>query len=154
MNKALEIAESAAEQAERYQQTAKRGGILQAPAVMLALTCGVPAALAVARVDAWVIALATVPVLTVLVFTAWIVRAAVQQKQMVLLAGEKVIIEAMRSGILGTREHTLSEGARPEAKALDQLRERLEQVPVDHGRTHLHALEGSYTTQASPVEDR
>ena len=34
MNKALEIAESAAEQAERYQQTAKRGGRLQGPAVM------------------------------------------------------------------------------------------------------------------------
>lgn len=136
MSEIVKIAERAMEQAERFEQTSRRGGILSGPILLLALGAAVPVALGAFECAPWVVGVSLTLPLGVLLATFSIVRAAIQNKQLMLFAPENVIIQAMRTGLLGTREHQLESGSSPVPKVLDaSLRQELAAIPID---AHTH----------------
>jgi hypothetical protein len=129
MTDLVRIAETATKQAERVKQTSKQGGILAGAFLLLVAAGAVPIALAYFHVSDLVVAAALLLPGAVLVMTMMIVRETLRTKQLVLLGSEKVIMEAFRQGLVGTREHVLT--GDPAPKTLEDMKPELAKVPLD-----------------------
>lgn len=139
IERVAQIAERTAAQVEK---TTRQAGILFAPLWMLLVAAAVPAVLAWCKIEAVVIAISLLLPIGALVIIGVITLAAARRGELFLFGTQKVILTAIQHGALGSREHVLSGDVRPPAKALDEVRPTLEQLPPEddecghEGRKH------------------
>lgn len=131
------IAETAAKQAEKVSQTSKRGGILAGLLMMFLIACGLVGLLAYCGFSDRIVGASLVIPALILSIVVMVVRETIRSKQLVLLGSEKIIMEAFRHGLVGTREHVLT--GDPAPKALEDMRPELEKLkPGSHHHHESH----------------